>query len=193
VPIHEDSKKKKKMKMKNYEKNINSPNSKFKSPNSSFLVDENISASDSDNVAKLKNNLLNDGKNLTRSKFKNSSKTKMEGKQRIDLEPILDNINYEQNLNYKKIKNDEERINVFDNLNSNEEDFFIKYLKDKIKNDQPFRILFEVCQKCKFNTPEVIINAIGKNDQFSVKIFVNNFYFYGDGLAQSKKEGKSNL
>ncbi len=161
-----------------------------KSPN--FILEDNKddSIGNSIEIENLKKNLLNEGIQK-KNKVKNNSKPEFENRKKFDLEPILDNENYEKNLNYKKIKSEEERINVYEVLNSNEEDFFVKYLKDKIKNDQPFRILYEVCQKSKFNTPEVIIDSIGKNDQFSVKIFVSDFYFYGDGLAQSKKEGKS--
>ena len=156
---------------------------------------ENQSMASSEEIRNLKDNLLSDErKGAKKSKFKNKSiEAEPLQRKKIDLEPVLDNINFEKSINYKKFKSEEERINVYDNLNRVEEDFFVKYLKDKIKNDQPFRILFEVSQKCKYNIPEVIINPIGKNDQFSVKIFISDFYFYGDGLAQSKKEGKSNL
>ena len=104
-----------------------------------------------------------------------------------------DLINLEKNLNFKRNNNEKEGVNFYNNINAEEEEFFIKYLIEKIKNDQPIRILNEVCQKAKFNVPEIIINTIGKNDQFSVKIFISDFFFFGDGLAQSKKEGKSNL
>ncbi len=155
--------------------------------------DQSIVNSDENEIRNLKDNLLKEGKGSKKQKLKVTSVDSGTLKRKkINLEPVLDNINYEKNINYKKFKSEEERINIYDNLNRIEEDFFVKYLKDKIKNDQPFRILFEVSQKCKFNTPEIIINPIGKNDQFSVKIFISDFYFYGDGLAQSKKEGKSN-
>lgn len=167
-----------------------SENDNKSSLNLSLDEQRNLSIVNSEEIKILKNDLLNKGKGSLKSKFKiNEANSKLEKK--IELEPVLDNANYEKNINYKKFKSEEERINVYENLNKNEEDFFIKYLKDKIKNDQPFRILVELSQKCKFNTPEVIINSIGKNDQFSVKIFISDFYFYGDGLAQSKKEGKS--
>lgn len=101
--------------------------------------------------------------------------------------------NLEKNLNFKRNNIEQERPNFYNTINAEEEEFFVKYLKEKIKNDQPIRILNEVCQKAKYNVPEIIINTIGKNDQFSVKIFISDFFFFGEGLAQSKKEGKSNF
>ena len=102
------------------------------------------------------------------------------------------NKEYDNEKNPKTLSN--ERIILFEENNClSEEENLLKFLKEKVKNDQPFKILFEICQKSKFNTPEVLINPIGKNDQFQVKIFVSDFYFYGDGTAQSKKEGKSKI
>ena len=166
--------------------------SDISSSNLSLNQQEHIEIFNSEEIKNLKENLLNNGKDLKKSKSNINIDSASHQMNKINLEPVLDNANFGKNLNYKKFKSEEERINVYDSLNRNEEDFFVKYIKDKIKNDQPFRILFEISQKCKYNIPEVIINPIGKNDQFSVKIFISDFYFYGDGLAQSKKEGKSN-
>lgn len=123
-------------------------------------------------------------------KIKNFNKDKS-NLDKLELEPLSNEKINEKNFNFKKTKNEEERIIIYENFSEREEEFFIKYLKERIKNDQPFKILLEVCQKIKYNIPEVITTAIGKNEQFVVKIFISDFYFYGEGTAQSKKEGKS--